>query len=295
MSKNTIAGLITPILTPFTNDNKLAESLVNPFLQFLSPHINGYFVCGSFGSGMMMETPERKRILELVCASNATKEKMIIVHVGTTSTASTVELAAHAQEQGAQAIAAVVPYYYPHTDSAILAHFKTLLKATDLPVYLYDYPAYTNRKVGLELFEKLIALGVRGVKDTTGNLDAMKERLTRIPFSQCDYVIGTESLLVPAYAMGIRGCISGLSNAFPELVAGLFNALKLNDEAQILKYQDVIKEARQLMSRYAKMEAIYAILALRGIDCGKARAPFGFLDAESRESLRNALFSMNLL
>jgi len=292
---NKINGLITPLLTPFTKNGKIAEELFSPFIHFLQPFVSGYFVCGSFGSGMMMDLSERKKALELIIQANDDPHKMIIAHVGTTSTASTIDLANHAQEHGAHMLAALVPYYYPHTDTEILFHFKSLLENTDLPVYLYDYPAYANRKIELGLFEKLIALGITGVKDTTGSLDTLQERLKHIPASQCDYVIGTESLLAPAYELGVRGCISGLSNVFPEMVADLFQALEKDNTKDIELCQKKIQPVKNLMKDYSKMEAIYAMLAMRGIPCGKALAPFGELNQSDRDSIHNALVEMGLL
>ena len=292
---NKITGLITPLLTPFTIDGDIAEELFPPFLNFLKPYTNGFFICGSFGSGMLLEAFDRKRVLEMVMRANTDPQKKIIVHVGTTSTASTIELAQHAQEHGAQALAAVVPFYYPHSDAEILFHFKSLLENTDLPVYLYDYPSYTNRKVELDLFENLIKVGVHGVKDTTGSLDALKERITHIPASQCDYVIGTESLFVPAYALGVRGCISGLSNAFPDMVSSLTNALEKNDVKDTQSCQEKIQLVKNLIKNYPKMAAFYAILTMRGVHCGRTLAPFGELDESDWDTLHRALSELKLL
>ena len=290
-----ITGLFTPLLTPFTNDGKIAEERFPSFIHFLKPYTRGYFVCGSFGSGMMLESSDRKKVLELVIRANDDPQKTIIAHVGTTSTVSTIELANHAQEAGAQILAALVPYYYPHTDTEILFHFKSLLESTDLPVYLYDYPSYANRKIDLDLFEKLISLGVQGVKDTTGSLDALQERIQHIPVSQCDYILGTESLLAPAYKLGVRGCISGLSNVFPEMVATLFPALEKDDNENVEHCYERINPVKALIKKHPKMAAFYAIMEMRGISCGRTLPPFGELTPSDRDSLHKALSEMNLI
>jgi len=284
-----LKGIITPILTPFLPNGEIAETLIPDFLKFLTPHVSGFFVCGSFGSGMMMEIPQRKTMLELVTSQNIALHKLVIAHVGTTNTASTVDLAQHAQQHGAHALAAVLPYYYPHTDDAIISHFKSLLDNTDLPVYLYDYPSYIHREVNLDLFEKLIELGVCGVKDTSGKLDAMQERIACIPLSQCDYLVGTEAILTAAYEIGIRGCISGLSNVFPELVSALYQALGSTLQEESLHIQTIIFFIRQLMRQYSKMEASYAILKMRGTDCGLPRAPFGTMSESELAHIKQEL------
>lgn len=290
-----IKGIVTPLLTPFLPNGDIAESLLPSFLNFLAPHVNGFFVCGSFGSGMMMEIPQRKRILELVSAQNVELHRLVIAHVGTTSTVSTIDLAQHAQQHGAHALAAVLPYYYPHTENAILNHFRSLLENTDLPVYLYDYPSYIHRDISLELFEQLVELGVCGVKDTSGKLDAMQERMQSISPTGCDYLVGTEAILVPAYEIGIRGCISGLSNVLPELVSALFEALEAGLQEEVLHIQTVIFFVRQLMRRYSKMEASYAILKMRGVDCGLPRAPFGAMRESDLAHIKQELIAKQII
>ena len=290
-----IKGIITPILTPFQLNGEIAEARLPDFLKFLAPHVNGFFVGGSFGSGMMMEIPQRKKMLKLVAAQNTALQKLVIAHVGTTSTASTIDLAQHAQQHGAHALAAILPYYYPHTDAAIIFHFKALIDNTDLPVYLYDYPSYVHREVNLDLFEKLIELGICGVKDTSGKLDAMQERIPQIPLTQCDYLVGTEAILVPAYELGVRGCISGLSNIFPELVNALFHALESNRQEEILHIQTIIFFIRQLMRQYSKMEASYAILKMRGVDGGLPRAPFSAMPENNLAHIKQELTAKQII
>lgn len=290
-----IKGIVTPVLTPFLPNGDIAESLLPSFLKFLTPYVNGFFVCGSFGSGMMMEIPQRKQMLELVSFQNTELHRLVIAHVGTTSTASTIDLAQHAQQHGAHALAAVLPYYYPHTNNAILYHFRSLLESTDLPVYLYDYPSYIHHEVSLELFEKLIELGVCGVKDTSGKLDAMQKRMQSIPPTRCDYLVGTEAILVPAHEIGIRGCISGLSNVFPELVNALFKALESDFQEEILHIQTIIFFIRQLMRQYSKMEASYAILQMRGVNCGIPRTPFGAMNESDLAHIKQELISKQII
>ena len=154
-----------------------------------------------------------------------------------------------------------------------------MLESTDLPVYLYDYPSYIHHEVSLELFEKLIELGVCGVKDTSGKLDAMQKRMQSIPPTRCDYLVGTEAILVPAHEIGIRGCISGLSNVFPELVNALFKALESDFQEEILHSQTITFFIRQLLRQYSKMEPSHPSLQLRGGNWGLPSTPFGAMYA----------------
>jgi len=290
-----LQGIISPILTPFDENGEIKANSIPKIVDSQAPHVRGFFVCGSFSSGMMMKIEERKRVLELVTAANQKHNKTLIAHIGTTSTKSCLELTRHAQQTGAHAVAALVPYYYPHNDQAILHHFGAIVDATDLPVYFYDYPEYTGRKVDVTLLQKMADLGVVGVKDTTGGIQTMRARLPVLPLQSFDYMIGSESLLAAAFRLGVRACISGLSNVFPEIVTALYQALIEQDQQEIQILEAQITRIRQLLRIGPKMEATYAALVMRGVDCGKPRLPFANLDEEIFQKLRQGLADLDVL
>ena len=73
------------------------------------------FVGGTYGSGVLMSLEERKRLLEI--AIDQAKEDNVIAHIGTTDTKSAIELACHAEEKGADAVAAIPPFYFGHDEA----------------------------------------------------------------------------------------------------------------------------------------------------------------------------------
>ena len=288
-------GIITPMLTPFDQQGEIKKDSIQSIVDFQAPHVSGFFVCGSFSSGMMMEIDERKQVLELITDANQKHNKILISHVGTTSTKATLELTKHAQQVGVQAVAALVPYYYPHSDDAILRHFEQLVKSTSLPVYFYDYPEYAGRKVDLPLLHQLVQVGVVGVKDTTGGIQTMQERIIELPVQKFDYMIGSESLLAEAFNLGVQACISGLSNAFPELAHALFLALSNHEQEESQRLQATINDVRKLMRIGPKMESIYAALHMRGVDCGLPRLPFNELPQDIYQKMQSGLSNLQLL
>ncbi|MHB8807023.1 MAG: hypothetical protein ACYC59_05530 [Anaerolineaceae bacterium] len=56
-----------------------------------------------------------------------------------------------------------------------------------------------------------------------------------------------------------------------------------------------IGAVRQIMKQYSKVEAIHAILAMRGLNYGNASLPFKILNKENQENLSKELTEMNLL
>ena len=90
-----------------------------------------------------MSLEERKQVAEITV--NQVKNKiLVIVHVGTTSTSQSIELAKHASEIGADVIASVPPYYHPHDERDVKKYFDSLVESVDIPVFVYNNPKTTT-------------------------------------------------------------------------------------------------------------------------------------------------------
>src|SRR5215208_5258893 len=106
-------------------------------MEFLAAGgLDGVLAMGTTGEGILLSVPERKRVAELFVAGPLA----VAVHCGAQTTADTVELARHAAESGAAAVAVIGPPYFPLDDTALLAHFEAAACAcAPLPFYLYEF------------------------------------------------------------------------------------------------------------------------------------------------------------
>ena len=57
-----LSGIIPPLLTPFKENGEVDIDRIPPLVDFLKPYVQGFFVCGTYGSGVMMNVEERKRV-----------------------------------------------------------------------------------------------------------------------------------------------------------------------------------------------------------------------------------------
>lgn len=266
-------GLIPPLITPFTKDGGIYEEAVQGILEFISDYIHGLFLCGSYGSGPLMTVEQRKRMVEVV-VNNLARDLKIVVHVGSTDTYTSVILAKHAEDLGADAVASVPPYYYKHKDNAVKEHFRQLLNAVNIPVYVYNNPKTVGYAIQPSLLHELEELGVRGVKDSSFDiLNYMNYK--RTCSENFDIVVGTEALMLPSYVMGARAFIPGLANYFPEIVKELFDACEKGDWNIARELQYRILAIREIAhSAGSSIAGVHVILKLRGIDAGYPKLPF---------------------
>src|SRR5690606_4590817 len=110
------------------------EALSGHVHWLLDRGVSGLYVCGTTGEFSLLALTERKQVAAVVTAEVAGRVP-VIVHVGCMTTADTVTLARHAQETGADAIAAVTPWYHPYDEEALYRHYAAVANAVpELPV-----------------------------------------------------------------------------------------------------------------------------------------------------------------
>ncbi len=286
-------GIIPPMVTPFAADGAIDCEAIARLLDFLRSYIHGLFVCGSYGLGPLMDVEERKLVAEEVLEHVPSHVK-VVVHVGSTSTEDSADLAKHAEDIGAHAVASVPPYYYKHSPSSVLEHFKVLVSSVSIPVYVYNNPRTVGYPVTPDLMCKLRELGVQGVKDSSFDVLTFM-RFREVCGEDFDIVVGTEALMLPTYVLGARAFIPGMSNYCPELVYELFQYLEQGDYSKAASAQYRVFKLRELVHGLGSpIAATYAILRLRGIDIGCPRKPFKIPSDEKMTEFKRKLAEYGL-
>jgi dihydrodipicolinate synthase/N-acetylneuraminate lyase len=207
----TIAAALTPLRAGGT---ELDLDVFEPYLIYLlDAGIEGVLLLGSTGEGILLSVSDRKRAL-----SNAVSGPLpILAHCGAQTTADTVELAAHAAEAGAEAVAVIAPPYFQFDDDELVAHFTAAARAcAPLPFYVYEFEKVSGYPIPVSVVERL--------RETVDNLAGMK--VSDAPFAKVapylldglDVYIGAEAVIGEGLAAGAAGAVSGLAAAFPEVV-----------------------------------------------------------------------------
>lgn len=265
--------LIVAAATPLAPGGEaLDEATVWPMVRFLVEHgADGVFACGTTGEGILLTIDERKRAAVVF---RAALNGRLIVHCGAQTTADTVQLAAHAAEVGADAVAVIPPPYFPLDADALTAHFLAAAAAcAPLPFYIYAFAARSGYPVPLEV--------VARVRDLAGNLAGLK--VSESPFEKVEpfldlglpVFVGSEPLIPAAMARGALGAVSGLAAAFPDVVRAALDAPDAAAEARLQKL-------RGAMEQHPFIASVKHVLARRGVPINPdMRAPMrGLSDAE---------------
>jgi 4-hydroxy-tetrahydrodipicolinate synthase len=288
-------GIICPMISPFTADGKIYADGVKSLIEFLHENgVNGIFVCGTYGLGPAMSIDERKRIAELA-VEYASGNMDVIIHVGSSNVDTSIELAKHAEDVGADAVASTPPFYYKYDDDGVYNFFKSLIEKVDIPVFVYNIPPRVGYGITPSLLKRIADEGARGIKDTSGDIILFYQFMMAVKSRDFKFFVGTERLMLPSMIAGGHGCVAGLSNAFPEIIIEFYKMLKNGRYKEAVERQFFIIELRDIMYSVPNIPATYAVLKLRGIDVGYPKPPHKPLSDEELERLKLRLREKNLL
>src|SRR5947207_15842020 len=174
MLKGALAAAVTPLAG---GGDTLDEYPFDPLVAFLeSGGLDGLLALGTTGVGILLRDAERRRAAELFVAARP-DGFAVAVHCGAQTTRETEELAAHAADLGADAVAVIGPPYFALDDRALLEHFAAAAQACEpLPFYVYEFRARAGYSIPLPLLQAL--------RERAPNLTGLK--VSNRPFSDVE-------------------------------------------------------------------------------------------------------------
>ncbi len=206
---------------------------------------NNIMCAGTNGDFTALTHEEKIRLTEEVVDEVAGRAK-VIVNAGMPATFETLQLAKAFDRIGVDGIAVITPFFIACTQDGLIRHFSTVADAVETPVYLYDIPARTQNHIEPETTRKLAAHGnIAGIKDSGGaqqTLEAYLQVAKEMP--GFEVYSGPDHLVLWSLQNGAAGCISGLGNALPHVLAGILNAFNASDIAEAERQQAIYTDFR---------------------------------------------------
>ncbi|TNN53810.1 N-acetylneuraminate lyase [Liparis tanakae] len=210
-----LTGLVAATFTPFTPQGEVNLAEIGPYIDYLTEKqgVHSIFVNGTTGESMSLTVAERKILAEDWCQKARGKLDQVIVHVGCLSLKDAKELAGHAAQIGADAIAVMAPFFFkPRTADALRSFLQEVASAApNLPFYYYHIPAVTGVNVPvkdvLEGIEELIP-SFRGVKFSGSDLMDFGQCVSDSP-PHWSFLYGMDEVGPGSIFPLIDSCLSG--------------------------------------------------------------------------------------
>ena len=243
--------------------------------------VHGLVLLGTVGENNSLSAEEKRAILKAAVGAVAGKVPLI-AGVSELTTANAVAYARDAERIGVNGLMVLPAMVYVPTRAELEYHLRTVAQATSLPVMLYNNPPAYRVNIEIESLERLAELA---------NVVALKEsspdprRFTDVLNALGDrYVLfaGLDDFAFEALALGARGWVSGLTNAFPVESLALYEAVRSGQLERARRIYRWFMPLLHLDSEPDLVQSIKLAEAIMGRGCERVRPPRLALAGERR-------------
>ena len=220
MDTSFIKGIIPPIVTPITEDEKVDEASLRKVVDFvIEGGCSGILAFGSNGEFYMMEEAEMEEALGIMVDQCAGRVP-IYMGVGAIRTSKCVRLARMGVRLGARSVSILQPMFLKPTEEELKQHFRTIAAAVpEVPVLLYNNPGRCGYAMSQDLVQELAHSipNLVGMKDSSGDLTQTMEFVRRNADISFKVLSGKDTLIYSGLGVGAVGAVCSI---YEKYVAG---------------------------------------------------------------------------
>jgi 4-hydroxy-tetrahydrodipicolinate synthase len=290
-SFTSIAGIVTALVTPFRDDERIDFDAWQRIIDVqIAAGVDGLLVTGGQGEFFSLSLEERAVAVRF-CRQYVAGRVPVYANVGCPSTLHTVHLAQRAAADGVECLVVITPYYVRPSADELVEHYIEVCRAVHIPVLAYNIPERTGVDLTPAMVRRIAAAceNFAGLKDSSGNLDRIPE-LAEIgrdrPFA---VFIGRDHLILPALELGCTGAMTACANVAPRLFVDLYRAFGSGNRAEAVRLQALADPLRQAFGLSTFPSVIKEAMRLIGLPAGPCRRPVGPMPADAGQKLAEVL------
>ena len=287
-------GSCVALVTPF-KDNKID---FDRFRELIDWHIeNGtdaILVAGTTGETSTLTDQEHLDLLR-VAGEHIAGRVPYIAGTGSNDTAYSIMLSKYAEEQGADAVLVINPYYNKSTQKGIYVHIKAIADAIKVPIIVYNVPSRTGANISVSTMQKLAEIpNVQAVKEASGDISQITE-IARTCSGKLDVYSGNDDQTLPILSVGGKGIISVSANIIPKDMHDLVAAFMSGDVDKAREMQFSTNLINLAMFYETNPIPVKTAMRLLGTDTGEMRLPLVEMEEANEARLVEALKEYGLL
>jgi 4-hydroxy-tetrahydrodipicolinate synthase len=273
-------AILTAMVTPFDSDGNVDLTAGARLLDHLfGTGSDGVVVCGTTGEAATLDDEEHLGFIDFVVGHTRREHpgKTIIAGVGSNDTRHAVRLTEAATRLGPDGLLSVNPYYNRPSRAGVLAHYREVVRATDLPIVLYNIPQRTGSDMSNDLLAELAQLeNISAVKQANPDNLAKVDGLS--------IYAGNDDMLADVLDLGEPGLIGTSTHIF----ARYFRQM-VDEPGSRRDTHERLSEIYRGMGIAPAAVTNKTALALLGVDVGGPRLPYVPLDDEETAVIRGLL------
>lgn len=288
-------GAGVAIVTPFNKDGSINFNKLRELIDFqIDNGTDAIIICGTTGEASAMTDAEHLECIKVAVEHTAGRVP-VIAGTGSNDTRHGITLTKHAKELGADATLQVTPYYNKATQKGLIAHFKAIGEATDLPMILYNVPSRTGMNMTPATVYELSKLPyVVGIKEASGNLSQVAQ-IAHLCGPDFAIYSGNDDQIIPTLSLGGVGVISVLSNVAPKQTHDMVDLYLKGDTKEALKLQlDYLPVIDSLFCEVNPIP-VKAAMNIMGFEVGPCRLPLTNLEPSNEEKVAVVLKAAELI
>jgi 4-hydroxy-tetrahydrodipicolinate synthase len=288
-------GCGTALVTPFTSGGAVDERALRALVDWQIDEGVHYLVpCGSTGEAVTLTPAEHRRVVEVV-VDQARGRVPIVAGAGSNDTRRAVALSKEMRDAGATHLLHVSPMYNKPPQRGMVAHFRAVAEATELPVIMYNVPGRTASNMAPETTLALAAEpNIVGIKEASGDLGQITRIIRERPPGFA-VISGDDAMTLAVMSAGGDGVISVVSNVAPRPMAALAERCRSGDRAEAQRLHDRLHPWMQAAFVESNPIPVKAALALMGRIDNVLRLPLVPLAEIHQSTLRRSLVEAGAL
>jgi dihydrodipicolinate synthase/N-acetylneuraminate lyase len=271
------AGVIIPLVTPFTEDLKIDTSAAVKIIESFTNNNAKPLIFGTTGESASIPEELKVKFLNDIKKEFSDKIKIYAV-ISDNCMFNSIEAAKKYFDLGIDTTVALLPSYYHLTQAQILNYFEQLIEKIPGKLFIYNIPATTHISISLDVIDKLSRHErIVGVKDSERDLERLKESIhlwkDREDFS---HFVGWGAQCFNAMWEGSDGIIPSTGNFSPSVFKDMYEAVLEGEKKKGEIAQDISMEISAIYQKNKTLgESLAALkVMMNEIDlCGTTMMP----------------------
>jgi 4-hydroxy-tetrahydrodipicolinate synthase len=299
-------GVIPAVLLPFDTDLAIDEANFRKHLNDVAatPGISAITINAHSTEVASCTFDEQRRVLDIT--QDGIGDRLPIVHgIWADGSIEAARIARMAADGGSSALLVFPPspFTLGQSPEMVLAHFKRIADATDLPLIAFQYPLATGQGYPKDTLLKLVDAvpSIRAIKDWINNVPHHEWHVRTLQsLPRPVNVLTTHSAwLLSSLVLGCNGLLSGSGSVIAGLQSAMFKAVQANDLAEARRLNDRIDPlmrvfyADPFVDMHNRMKE--ALVLLGRLPRAVVRPPLLKLEATEIARIREALIESGLL
>jgi len=220
-------GIYTAMVTPFAGDGAVDRRAWQRLLERqVTAGVAGVVVAGCTGEAAALDHKELEHLVRSaveVCGGRC----LVVAGSGTNNTERTVALTRDVHAWGADAAMLITPYYNKPQQHGLVAHYRRVARAVEIPLMLYNVPGRTACNLLPETAAILAAEPrIVALKEASGNLDQIERAVAH---TGLQIYSGDDGLNFSIFGLGASGAVSVVSNLLPGSLVRMWEAWRQGD------------------------------------------------------------------